>query len=59
MPEKTISLADIEGRTAERRHRDQVTYSKCGNLQQVYELAKEQRVERNIPTERLLQDVRD
>jgi alanine dehydrogenase len=69
VPEKTISLADIiEGRAAERRHRDQVTYSERGNLQgaqfwavaaRVYELAKEQTVERNIPTEWLLQDIRD
>jgi alanine dehydrogenase len=55
VPEKTISVANIEGRAAERRHRDQVTYLERGNLQRVYELAREQRVERNIPTEWLLQ----
>jgi alanine dehydrogenase len=69
VPEKTISLADIiEGRAAQRRSRDQVTYSERGNLQgaqfwavaaRVYELAKAQNIARNIPTEWLLQDIRD
>ena len=49
-------------------HRQQITYSERGNIQgaqffavagRVYELAKEKGLGREIPTEWLLQDIRD
>jgi ornithine cyclodeaminase/alanine dehydrogenase-like protein (mu-crystallin family) len=68
IPDKTISLADIVEGRAKPRERDHVTYAERGNLQgaqfwavagHVYELAKKDKIERVIPTEWLLQDIRD
>jgi len=68
-PEGTvISFADVVANGTGRSSRDQITYSERGNLQgaqfwavasHVYELAKDRRIERSIPTEWLLQDIRD
>jgi ornithine cyclodeaminase/alanine dehydrogenase-like protein (mu-crystallin family) len=66
--DKVIYLKEIlEGKQG-RRSPDEITYSERGNLQGaqfhavagcVYELAKERRVGREIPTEWFLQDIRD
>jgi alanine dehydrogenase len=66
--EKVVYLKDIlEGRKG-RASPDEITYSERGNLQgaqfhavagSVYELAKERGFGREIPTEWLLQDIRD
>jgi ornithine cyclodeaminase/alanine dehydrogenase-like protein (mu-crystallin family) len=69
LPDKVVYLADIfEGRTPGRTSDSQVTYSERGNLQgaqfyavagRVYELARAAGLGREIPTEWLLQDIRD
>ncbi len=65
---KTVSFADVMRDGTGRTSRDQITYSERGNLQgaqfwavasHVYELAKNRKIERVIPTEWLLQDIRD
>ncbi len=69
LPDRVVYFADIlnqtnRGRTA----RSQITYSERGNLQgaqffavagRTYELAKEKGLGRELPTEWLLQDIRD
>ena len=68
-PERTITFADIvAGNGRGRASDDQISYSERGNLQgnqfwalagRIYELAKAQGLGREIPTEWLLQDIRD
>jgi len=68
-PERTITFADIvAGSGRGRASDDQISYSERGNLQgnqfwalagRIYELAKAQGLGREIPTEWLLQDIRD
>lgn len=68
-PERTVTFADIvAGKESVRTSDDQISFSERGNLQgnefwplasRVYELAKAQGLGRHIPTEWLLQDVRD
>jgi alanine dehydrogenase len=69
LPDKRVTLADlaldkVKGRTSP----EQITYSERGNLQgaqffavagKIYELAKRAGLGREIPTEWLLQDIRD
>ena len=67
--EKVIYLADIlQGSNRGRSARDQISYSERGNLQgaqfwavasQVYEAAKARGLGRELPTDWLLQDIRD
>jgi len=69
LPGKVVWLADIvQGRHPGRTSEDQITYSERGNLQGaqfhalaaiVYEKAKQAGAGRTIPTEWLLQDIRD
>jgi ornithine cyclodeaminase/alanine dehydrogenase-like protein (mu-crystallin family) len=69
LPDKVVYLADIvAGRHPGRSRDDQVTYSERGNLQGaqfyalaaiVYEKAKAAGMGRTMPTEWLLQDIRD
>jgi alanine dehydrogenase len=69
LPEKRINLADlIQGKAKGRTSRDQITYSERGNLQGaqffaiagvVYEIAKREGLGREIPTEWLLQSIRN
>jgi ornithine cyclodeaminase/alanine dehydrogenase-like protein (mu-crystallin family) len=64
-----VYLADlVEGRHPGRTSDDQITYAERGNLQgaqfyavaaRVYERAKAEGLGRTIPTEWLLQDIRD
>ena len=67
--EQTITFTDIVNGTGRgRTSADQISYSERGNLQgnqfwalagRIYELAKEQGVGREIPTDWFLQDIRD
>jgi alanine dehydrogenase len=67
--DRRVSLADLKnGRAAGRAARDQITYSERGNLQGaqffavaglVYERAKAAGLGREIPTEWLMQDIRN
>ena len=69
LPGKVVFLADlIEGRHPGRTSDEQITWSERGNLQgaqfhavaaQVYERAREAGLGREIPTDWLLQDIRD
>jgi alanine dehydrogenase len=69
MPDRMITFADIvEGRRRGRSSPDQITYSERGNLQGaqfwavgavVYEKAKEKGLGHEIPTDWLLQDIRN
>jgi ornithine cyclodeaminase/alanine dehydrogenase-like protein (mu-crystallin family) len=69
LPDRRVTLADlVSGRSKGRTSPDQITYSERGNLQgaqfhavggKVYELAKRAGLGREIPTEWLLQDIRD
>jgi len=69
LPDKLVYLADIvEGRHPGRSSDGEITYSERGNLQGaqffalagvVYEKAKAAGLGRTIPTEWLLQDIRD
>ena len=69
LPDRRVTLADlVSGRVKGRTSPDQITYSERGNLQgtqfhavggKVYELARKAGVGREIPTEWLLQDIRD
>jgi ornithine cyclodeaminase/alanine dehydrogenase-like protein (mu-crystallin family) len=66
---RRVSLADLaSGRAQGRASADQITYSERGNLQgaqfyavasKVYELAKQQGLGREIPTDWFLQDIRN
>jgi ornithine cyclodeaminase/alanine dehydrogenase-like protein (mu-crystallin family) len=65
---KTVSFVDVYNKRAGRASNDDVTYSERGNIQgaqfwavasRVYELAKNDKIERSIPTEWLLQDIRN
>jgi alanine dehydrogenase len=68
-PDRVVWLADIiEGRAKGRESDDQITYSERGNLQgmqfhavagRAYELAREAGLGNEIPTEWLLQDIRN
>ncbi len=67
-PGTTVSFADVVRDGTGRKSREQISYSERGNLQgaqfwavasHVYELAKDRHIERVIPTEWLLQDIRD
>ncbi len=68
-PDRVVWLADIiEGRAKGREADDQITYSERGNLQgtqfhavagRAYELARDAGLGHEIPTEWLLQDIRD
>ncbi|MCZ6610889.1 MAG: ornithine cyclodeaminase family protein [Alphaproteobacteria bacterium] len=68
-PDRVVWLADIiEGRAKGRESDDQITYSERGNLQgaqfyavagRAYELARDAGLGHEIPTEWLLQDIRD
>jgi ornithine cyclodeaminase/alanine dehydrogenase-like protein (mu-crystallin family) len=68
-PERTVFLEEIlSGKKPARQSREEITYSERGNLQgaqfysvagRTYELAREQGIGRNIPTEWFLQDIRD
>lgn len=67
--DRVVYLEDIlAGKAKGRRSPKDITYSERGNLQgaqffpvagKVYELAREQRLGRDIPTDWLLQDIRD
>jgi alanine dehydrogenase len=69
LPTKRITFADlISGQAKGRTSESQITYSERGNLQgaqffsvagKVYELARQAGLGREIPTEWLLQDIRD
>jgi len=69
LPDKVVWLADVvQGRHRGRTSEDQITYSERGNLQGaqfhalaaiVYEKAKKAGAGKTIPTEWLLQDIRD
>jgi ornithine cyclodeaminase/alanine dehydrogenase-like protein (mu-crystallin family) len=69
LPDRRVTLAVLVlGKVKGRTSSDQITYSERGNLQgaqfhavggKVYELAKKAGVGREIPTEWLLQDIRD
>lgn len=69
LPDRRVTLADlVAGKVRGRSSPDQITYSERGNLQgaqfhavagKVYELAKRAGLGREIPTEWLLQDIRD
>jgi len=69
IPEKRVSLADlVQGKAKGRTSPGQITYSERGNLQgaqffavagKVYEAARKAGLGREIPTEWLLQDVRN
>jgi alanine dehydrogenase len=69
LPDRRVTLADLAtGAVKGRTSRDQITYSERGNLQgvqffavagKIYELAKRAGLGREIPTEWLLQDIRD
>lgn len=69
IPDKRITLADlVAGRAKGRTSDDQITYSERGNLQgaqfyavagRVYELARKAGLGHEIPTEWLLQDIRN
>ena len=69
LPDKLVYLADLlEGRHPGRTSDDQITWSERGNLQgaqffavagKVYEKARAAGLGREIPTEWLLQDIRD
>jgi len=69
LPDKRVTLADLAtGKAKGRTSGNQITYSERGNLQgaqffavagRVYELAKRQKLGREIPTEWFLQDIRD
>ena len=69
LPEKVVYLADlVDGRRAGRSSDNQITYSERGNIQGaqffalaglVYEQAKSAGLGRTIPTEWLLQDIRN
>ncbi len=69
MEDRIIYFSDfLEGSNRGRTARDQITYSERGNLQgnqfhavagRVYELAKERGLGNSVPTEWLLQDIRD
>lgn len=65
---RTPFIGDAEWQKHGRTSRQQITYSERGNIQgaqffavagRVYELAKEKGLGREIPTEWLLQDIRD
>ena len=67
--DRTLLLADLlSGKKQGRTSPKQITYSERGNIQgaqffavagKVYELAKEKGLGREIPTDWLLQDIRD
>ncbi len=69
LPDRVIYFADIlSGTNRGRARRDQITYSERGNLQGVqffavagraFELARDKGLGRELPTEWLLQDIRD
>jgi ornithine cyclodeaminase/alanine dehydrogenase-like protein (mu-crystallin family) len=69
LPGKVVFLADLaDGRSPGRTSDDQITWSERGNLQgaqfhavaaRVYEAARDAGLGREIPTEWLLQDIRD
>jgi len=69
LPDKRVTLVDlVEGKANGRTSPDQITYSERGNLQgaqfyavagKVYELARRAGLGRQIPTEWLLQDIRN
>jgi ornithine cyclodeaminase/alanine dehydrogenase-like protein (mu-crystallin family) len=69
LPDKRISLADlVAGRVKGRTSSTQITYSERGNLQgaqfyavagKVYELARQAKLGREIPTDWFLQDIRN
>jgi alanine dehydrogenase len=69
LPDKRITLADlVAGKVSGRTNAEQITYSERGNLQgaqffaiagKIYEAAKRAGLGREIPTEWLLQDIRD
>ena len=68
LPERTISFADIVAGKAARNGPDDITFSERGNLQgnqfwavaaKVFEVAKAERIGREVPTEWFLQDIRD
>ena len=69
LPDRMVTFADIlSGTNRGRLNREQITYSERGNLQgnqfhavagRVYELAVERGMGHEIPTEWLLQDIRD
>ena len=69
LPDKRVTLADlVMGKAKGRTSGSQITYSERGNLQgvqffavagKIYELAKRAGLGREIPTEWLLQDIRD
>ena len=69
LPEKRVTLADImSGRAPGRTSDRQITWSERGNLQgaqfyavagKVYELVREARLGHELPTDLLLQDIRD
>ena len=69
LPDKVVYFSDILSQTNRGRGaRGQITYSERGNLQgaqffcvagRAYELAKEAGLGRELPTEWLLQDIRD
>jgi len=69
LPDRRVTLAGLAtGAVKGRTSRDQITYSERGNLQgvqffavagKIYELAKRAGLGREIPTEWLLQDIRD
>jgi alanine dehydrogenase len=68
-PERCVFLGDLlAGRHPGRTRRDQITYSERGNVQgaqfypiagRIYELARERGLGRQLPTDWLLQDIRD
>jgi hypothetical protein len=69
LPDKTVSLADVVGGAQPaRRSESEITWSERGNLQgvqfyalaaHVYERAREAGLGRELPTDWLLQDIRD
>jgi alanine dehydrogenase len=69
LPDKRVTLADLaSGKIKGRTGVDQITYSERGNLQgvqffavagKIYEAAQREGLGREIPTEWLLQDIRD
>ncbi len=69
LPDKRVTLADlVAGKVKGRSNAEQITYSERGNLQgaqffaiagKIYEAAKRAGLGRQIPTEWLLQDIRD
>ena len=69
LPDRLVTFADLlTGAKAGRTSSEQITYSERGNLQgaqfypiagRIYELARERNLGNEVPTEWLLQDIRD